>query len=109
MTAPLRTGGRGTTHIWVPFRDTSLYVDYANEIADGTEETARTPDHRSVLAAAVPEDGITPDDRYGTPMWRIDVRRLHAVVEALWSEDRQVRIHLDQTPRPGRDAGTRDG
>ncbi|MDX3694493.1 hypothetical protein PV726_29990 [Streptomyces europaeiscabiei] len=105
MTAPHGTGARGTTHIWVPFRDTSLYVDYADE----TEETARTPDHRSLLAVGVPEDGITRDDRYGAPMWRVDVQRLHAVVEALWSADRQVRIHLDQAPRPGRVAGTRDG
>jgi hypothetical protein len=42
-------------------------------------------------------------------MWRVDAQRLHAVVEALWSADRQVRIHLDQAPRPGRVAGTRDG
>ena len=46
-------------------------------------------------------------------MWRIDVQRLHAVVEALWNEDdRQVRIHLDQSPRLDRDNGTprtRDG
>lgn len=105
MTAPHATGARGTTHIWVPFRDTSLYVDYADE----TEETARTADHRSLLAVGVPEDSITPDDRYGAPMWRVDALRLHAVVEALWSADRQVRIHLDQAPWPGRGAGTRDG
>lgn len=99
MTAECETGGRGATHIWVPFRDTSLYVEFADETGQAGE-TARTPDPRGLLAGAVPQDGITRDDRYGAPMWRIDVQRLHAVVEALWNEDdRQVRIHLDQAPR----------
>ncbi|MER5223231.1 hypothetical protein [Streptomyces flaveus] len=102
MTAECETGGRGATHIWVPFRDTSLYVEFADE----TGETARTSDPRSLLAHAVPEDALTRDDRYGAPMWRIDVQRLHAVVEALWNEDdRQVRIHLDQAPRLDGDSG----
>ncbi|MFC4470117.1 hypothetical protein ACFPH6_37430 [Streptomyces xiangluensis] len=97
MTARSGTSDRGATHIWVPFRDTSLYVEFADEAG----EAARTSDRRGLLADAVPQDGITRDDRYGSPMWRIDVRRLHAVVEALWNEDdRQVRIHLDQAPRP---------
>ncbi|GGK98723.1 hypothetical protein [Streptomyces flaveus] len=112
MTVECETGGRGATHIWVPFRDTSLYVEFADETSEAGE-TARTSDRRDLLADVVPQDGITRDDRYGAPMWRIDVQRLHAVVEALWNEDdRQVRIHLDQAPRLDRDAGTpgpRDG
>ena len=59
------------THIWVPYRETSLYVEHA----DGTHETH-------------------------------DAERLHAVVDALCDEDREVRIHLDQSPRsPRRDPG----
>jgi len=103
MTAGGETEAGGATHIWVPFRDTSLYVEFADEVG----ATARTSDRRGLLANAVPQDGITRDDRYGPPMWRIDAQRLHAVVEALWNEDdRQVRIHLDQAPRPDRDNGT---
>ncbi|MER5218627.1 hypothetical protein ABT063_51290 [Streptomyces sp. NPDC002838] len=115
MTARSGTGGRGATHIWVPFRDTSLYVQFADETdeTDETNRTARPSDRRGLLADAVPEGALTRDDRYGVPMWRIDVLRLHAVVEALWNEDdRQVRIHLDQAPRLDRDAavpGPRDG
>lgn len=108
MTAQSRTGIAGATHIWIPFRDTFLYVDFADETGRN-HETARTSDRRSLLADAVPEDGITRDDRYGAPMWRIDAQRLHAVVEALWAEDRPVRIHLDQAPQPDRVTGTRDG
>lgn len=103
---------RGATHIWVPFRETSLYVEFADEAIEAGEG-ARTSDRRGLLADAVPQGGITRDDRYGPPMWRIDVQRLHAVVEALWNvEDRQVRIHLDQAPQAGRDddmPGPRDG
>ncbi|KOG43663.1 hypothetical protein [Streptomyces resistomycificus] len=112
MTAQGGTGVQGATHIWVPFRDTSLYVQFADE-PDAANGPAPTYDRRSVLADAVAEDALTRDDRYGVPMWRTDVRRLHAVVEALWNEDdRQVRIHLDQAPRPDGLAGTpgpRDG
>jgi hypothetical protein len=103
MTTRSETDARAATHVWVPFRDTSLYVEFADEAGD----TTRTSDRRSLLADAVPQDGITRDDRYGAPMWRIDAQRLHAVVEALSNEDdRQVRIHLDQSPRPDRDNGT---
>ncbi|MGI5193863.1 hypothetical protein ACQEVY_09505 [Streptomyces sp. CA-288835] len=104
MTTRSETDARTATHIWVPFRDTSLYVEFADEAG----ETARSSDRRALLADAVPQDGITRDDRYGPPMWRIDAQRLHAVVEALWNEDdRQVRIHLDQAPpRPDGDNGT---
>jgi hypothetical protein len=107
VTAQSRRRARGATRIriWVPFRDTSLYVEFADE----TNETARTSDPRSLLAEAVPQDGITRDDRYGAPLWRIDAANLHVVVEALWSTGRPVRIHLDQAPRLGRDIGTRDG
>lgn len=91
MTAPGATGDRGTTHIWVPFRDTYLYV----ECGDGPA----CEDHPD-FADAVPRGGITRDDRCGAPMWRVDARQLHAVVEALWGADRQVRIHLDQAPGP---------
>ncbi|WP_338895311.1 hypothetical protein WBG99_05990 [Streptomyces sp. TG1A-60] len=100
MTAQDTAGARAATHIWVPFRDTSLYVRFADE-TDGADATARTYDRRSLLADAAFEGAFTRDDRYGVPMWRTDVQRLHAVVEALWNEDdRQVRIHLDQAPRP---------
>ena len=112
MTARDRTGVRGATHIWVPFRGTSLYVQFADE-PDGANGTAPRYDRRSLLAEAVAEDTLTRDDRYGAAMWRTDVRRLHAVVEALWNEDdRQVRIHLDQAPRldgPTGIPGPRDG
>ncbi|MFE7839068.1 hypothetical protein ACFU53_24360 [Streptomyces sp. NPDC057474] len=97
-----------TTHIWVPFRGTSLYVDFAGG-------RYRTPDSRDPLTDAVPQGGVTRDDRYGEPMWRVAAEYLHAVVEALWSEDRPLRIHLDQAPsadqppRHDRDAATCDG
>ncbi|KFG01089.1 hypothetical protein IQ62_09270 [Streptomyces scabiei] len=112
MTAHNATGARGATHVWVPFLGTSLYVQFTDE-TDRVHGTARTHDPRSLLAEAVPEDALTRDDRYGVVMWRTDVERLHAVVEALWNEDdRQVRIHLDQAPRAGREddmPGPRDG
>ncbi|WP_327731638.1 hypothetical protein OG250_44175 [Streptomyces sp. NBC_00487] len=112
MTAHNATGAREATHVWVPFLDTSLYVQFTDE-TDRVHGTARTYAPRSLLAEAVPEDALTRDDRYGVVMWRTDVERLHAVVEALWNEDdRQVRIHLDQAPQAGRDddmPGPRDG
>ncbi|MGW7163796.1 hypothetical protein ACWGH3_00460 [Streptomyces sp. NPDC054884] len=112
MTAHHVTGAREATHVWVPFLDTSLYVHFTDEI-DGVHGAARPYTPRSLLAEAVPEGALTPDDRYGVLMWRTDVERLHAVVEALWNEDdRQVRIHLDQAPQAGRDddmPGPRDG
>jgi hypothetical protein len=89
--------------------DDAEFADTDPEFVDETNETARTSDRRSLLSDAVPRGGITRDDRYGAPMWRIDAGRLPAVVEALWSEDLQVRIHLDQAPGLGRDAGRRDG
>jgi hypothetical protein len=112
MTAHNATGARAATHVWVPFLDTSLYVQFTDE-TDRVHGTAGTYDPRSLLAEAVPEDALTRDDRHGVVMWRTGVERLHAVVEALWNEDdRQVRIHLDQAPRPDGRAGTpgpRDG
>lgn len=95
MTERSATAARGSTHIWVPFRETALYLDFA--------DSAGFTDDTSLLDDAVPRGGITRDDRYGAPMWRIDAQRLHAVVEALWSDDHQVRIHLDQAPAAGRD------
>lgn len=79
------------THIWVPFRDASLYVDFADE----TEGTPGGPD---LLADALPPGGVTRDARYSEPLWRAAARDLHTVVEALWNTGRPVRIHLDQSP-----------
>ncbi|MGW0828002.1 hypothetical protein [Streptomyces sp. NPDC002845] len=79
------------THVWVPFRDTSLYVD----LPVGTVDT---PDQLELLAGAVSHGDISRDSRYGEPMWRLDARDLHAVVEALWTTDHPVHIHLDQAP-----------
>ncbi|MPY38643.1 hypothetical protein FNH04_01310 [Streptomyces phyllanthi] len=79
------------TRIWVPFRGTSLYVD----LPGGPD---RVPEQRALLAGAVAYGEITRDARYGEPMWRLDAGNLHAVVEALWSTEQPVRIHLDQAP-----------
>ena len=94
MTARSDTTARGAAHIWVPFRETALYVAFTDD--------AGFTDGPSLLDDAVPRGGVTLDDRYGAPMWRIDAQRLHAVVEALWNDDHQVRIHLDQAPTVGR-------
>ena len=100
MTERSDTAARGAAHIWVPFRETALYVAFADD--------AGFTDGLRLLDEAV-QAGIARDDRYSTPMWRIDAHRLHAVVEALWSEDHQVRIHLDQAPNVRHDLGTCDG
>ncbi|MCL6735849.1 hypothetical protein [Streptomyces neyagawaensis] len=89
------------THIWVPFRDTSLFVEFAPG-ADGPD---RAPGHQELLIDVVPSGGVTRDNRYGEPLWRVDAEHLHAVVEALWTADRPLRIHLDQAPRHGREHG----
>ncbi|WP_330285495.1 hypothetical protein [Streptomyces sp. NBC_00576] len=81
----------GVTHVWVPFRDTSLYVAFPDG-ADGT------PGLQALLAGALSRGDVTRDSRYGEPLWRVDARDLHTVVEALWSTSRPVRIHLDQSP-----------
>lgn len=101
MTAGNGSAARGAAHIWVPFRETALYVAFADDagFTDGT----------GLLDDAVPRGGVTRDDRFGAPMWRIDAQLLHAVVEALWSDDHRVRIHLDQAPAVGRGSATCDG
>jgi hypothetical protein len=83
------------THIWVPFRDTSLFVEFAR----GADDPDGAPGHQELLTDVVPSDGVTRDDRYGGPLWRVDAEHLHAVVEALWTTDHPLHIHLDQTPR----------
>ncbi|MEI5519764.1 hypothetical protein WB401_08015 [Streptomyces brasiliscabiei] len=92
------------THIWVPFRDEFLFVEFAR----GADAPDQAVGHRGPLAEVVPSDGVTWDDRFGDPLWRIDAEYLHAVVEALWSTGHPLRIHLDQTPRHGREHGRRD-
>ncbi|MGW1668085.1 hypothetical protein [Streptomyces sp. NPDC002324] len=92
------------THIWVPFRATSLFVEFAR----GADAPDRAAGHRGLLTDAVPSDGVTRDDRYGEPLWRVDAEHLHAVVEALWSTDQPLHIHLDQAPWHGREPGERD-
>lgn len=87
------------THIWVPFRDTSLFVAFA-EATDGSDGA---PGPRELLAGAVPSVGVTRDYRFGEPLWRVDAEHLHIVVEALWSTDHPLHIHLDQAPRHDRD------
>ncbi|MEU6223114.1 hypothetical protein [Streptomyces sp. NPDC047042] len=97
-----------TTHIWVPFRETALFVEFPPE-TDAANRAQGQLGQRELLADAVPSDGVTRDDRYGEPLWRVDAEHLHAVVEALWSTDQPLHIHLDQAPEPGRDTGERDG
>jgi hypothetical protein len=92
VTAKIAAEESGVTHVWLPFRDTSLYVAFP----EGTDDAA--PDRRALLAGALSQGDVTLDARYGEPLWRIDARDLHAVVEALWSTGRPVRIHLDQAP-----------
>ncbi|WP_259408103.1 hypothetical protein [Streptomyces akebiae] len=84
------------THIWVPFRGTSLFVEFTR----ASDAPDRAAGHRRLLADAVPSDGVTRDDRYGEPLWRVDAEHLHTVVEALWGTDHPLHIHLDQAP-PG--------
>ncbi|MFI1356376.1 hypothetical protein ACH4TV_22780 [Streptomyces sp. NPDC020898] len=81
----------GVIQVWVPFRDTSLYVAFP----DGDDGT---PGRHVLLAGALSRGDVTRDALYGEAMWRVDARDLHAVVEALWSTGRPVRIHLDQSP-----------
>lgn len=105
------------THIWVPFRDTALFVEFGEfaefgEFTDGADDRDRIAGHREPLAGIVPPAAVTRDDRYGAPLWRVDAEHLHTVVEALWSTDHSLHIHLDQAPRQsrdGRDSGERDG
>lgn len=81
----------GVIQVWVPFRDTSLYVAFPDG-GDGT------PGRQVLLAGALSRGDVTRDARYGEALWRVDARDLHAVVEALWGTGRPVRIHLDQSP-----------
>ncbi|MDW4908526.1 hypothetical protein RB628_25105 [Streptomyces sp. ADMS] len=92
----------GVTHVWVPFRDTFLYVAFP----DGDDGT---PGRQALLAGALSRGDVTRDARYGEPLWRVDARDLHTVVEALWSTGRPVRIHLDQVPRGPHGRLTHDG
>jgi hypothetical protein len=109
-----------STHIWVPFRDTALFVEFGEcgecaefgEFTNGADDTDRTPGQREPLAGIVPPAAVARDDRYGAPLWRVDAEHLHTVVEALWSTDHPLHIHLDQAPRQSRDgrgSGERDG
>ncbi|MEU1180094.1 hypothetical protein ABZ464_21030 [Streptomyces sp. NPDC005820] len=83
------------THIWAPFRDTSLFVEFLGSVESGESGDSAEGE---LLAGAVPSEAVTRDDRYGEPLWRVDAEHLHAVVEALWSTDHPLHIHLDQAP-----------
>jgi hypothetical protein len=102
VTAGHPAEGRRVAHVWLPFREASLYVDLPGG-------TGAEPCLRDLPSGAVARGEFTRDARYGEPLWRVDAGRLHAVVEAFWSAGIPVRVHLDQAPVAGNGQPARDG